>query len=279
MNDNISSTRTSGTENNATISDFVFVDSTLSLVLPEYSISTFVIPIETGTLANNELQTGVPYFIISRAAGLMMQSIGNSVSINSYLHGNPAQIWELTESGDGYTLSNRAKKILTDNGSYYSEALTENQAGQVFTIENIGDNCYKILSASTDRALDLEGENTSAGTKVGLWDYGITPAASHRQWIFLEVLPADTVIITSNDVKSITTSTNEVKIYGSDDQLIILQNNDTKAQVSVYTIAGIQLLKLPVLNSYTKIHLKQGIYVVHHADNKGNITNKKVMIW
>ena len=50
---------------------------------------------------------------------------------------------------------------------------------------------YSITTADGSRAFDLEGESSSANTRVGLWSYNDTPDAPvHRQWSLIE-LPAE----------------------------------------------------------------------------------------
>lgn len=274
----IEATRTSATENNRTISNYTLKDSTLSLELPAYSVSTFVIPVESNSSSDFELQADVPYYVVSRAAGLMLQSDNGSLVVANYEYGDSTQVWELKASGNGYQLVNGAERRLTDTGSYFAEASTKAGTGQVYNFMNIGDQCYKILSNSTNKALDLEGANTAAGTRVGFWDYGNSPAASHRQWIFLEVPTADSIAVTPDDVHLQSSNTNEVHIYGAANQLIILQKKVERARVSVYTLSGIELLKQPVINTYTSIPLNRGSYIVKHIDDKGNRTIEKVMI-
>jgi len=180
-------TRTSESENNATTDDYTLKDSTLVMTLPGYSITTVVIPVLVES-ADNHFKTDVPYLIQPRTGSLMMKSIDNSVTIKNYQYADSTQMWILTQSGSGYSIKDLAGEYLTDEGSYYaSTSLKENSSKQIFQIDNIGDDCYKILSKSTGKALDLEGANNSSGTNVGFYDYGTNPAASHRQWMF--VLP------------------------------------------------------------------------------------------
>ncbi len=184
----ISATRTSATENNAAITDFTLSGSTISIDLPDNSISTVVIPIGAST-ADKTIQTDVPYLIMARSANLLLQSSGTSVTINDFHYGDSTQMWKLTPSGNGYTISNLAGSTLTDNGGYYIIPSATKGNGQVFTLESIGDDHYKILSSSSGKALDLEGESNVLGTKVGLYAYGSNPAVAHRQWL-LYPLPA-----------------------------------------------------------------------------------------
>ena len=59
------------------------------------------------------------------------------------------------------------------------------QAGQTFTLTPIDRLFYKIMTEDGSKAFDLEGEHHTAGTTVGLWEYGSAPTACHRQWFFM----------------------------------------------------------------------------------------------
>lgn len=188
----ISATRTSELEDNDAVNSFAFADSKLSVQLPAYSVTTIVVPIGKGTLTQ-ELKTDVPYLIIARTANLMMKTNNDGLQINNYIHADSSQIWKLTPSGNGYTISNYEGKYVTDNGSYFAIVTSNEQAGQVFTFESIGDHCYKIMSESTGKAFDLQGESNTAGTAIGFYNYGNSPTAVHRQWILYE-LPSENVV-------------------------------------------------------------------------------------
>ncbi|MBN1183613.1 MAG: T9SS type A sorting domain-containing protein [Bacteroidales bacterium] len=273
----IAANRTSDTENNTAITDFLLEDPTLKISLPAYSITTLIIPIGVGSATGNGLETNLPYLILSRTASLVMQSSSSSIIINNYNPGDLSQLWKLTASGEGYILSNYAGLSLTDNGSYYATTSTDRDSGQFFIVESVGDDCYKILSTGSGKSLDLEGANAIANTKVGLWDYGTSPAASHRQWIFYPMPFADTTTQTKI-LESYSRPEESVRILGSEDALVILQNSGSRALVTVYDLSGIKLLTQTVAEPFTRISLSPGVYVVSHTSAMNNLTTAKVII-
>ncbi|MBK8806983.1 MAG: RICIN domain-containing protein [Bacteroidales bacterium] len=190
----IKATRTTETENNAAFSNFTVTNKTLSVVCNEYSISTLVIPVKTKTISK-EIITDVPYMILARSANMAIKRNGTGIEIGNYVHGDSTQIWKFTASGSGYKISDYTGKILTDNGSYFIFAADGSASGQEFSIESIGDDCFKIISASTGKAFDLQSEATTAGTKIGLWSYSLTPDPVTRQWL-LYPLPSQEKTIT-----------------------------------------------------------------------------------
>ncbi len=273
-------TRTSETENNAISTEYELNDSALFITLPGYSVTTVVAPVTFET-TENQIKTGISYLILSRTASLPMQSTANSVSINNYLYGDSTQLWTLTESGNGYTIKNLAGKYLTDAGTYKVQTSSiENLSNQTFQIEHIGDDCYRIQSNRTGKSLDLEGENNTAGTQVGLWPYGNTPAASHRQWMF--VLPptlkkADIPSGINNEVKI--NEMESVRIFGTQNSIVILQTPGISAQVKVYSIAGAELLHQEIQGYNTRIPIHSGIYIVRytvHSSHKAEV-NKVIV--
>ena len=278
INNSITSTRTSQSENNFSASDFALKDKFFSFSLPAYSISTFIIPVDAGTISSNELKTGIPYLILTRTANLMLKSDNSSIAINNYIHGDLTQLWKLSVSGDGYNISNYEGKKLTDNGSYYAVASEISENGQVFYLEDVGDGCYKILSSATGKSLDLEGEKNTSGTKAGFWEYGNSPAASHRQWLCVLPPSVDTTNITSVFFKQPSCSVESVKIFGSDGALIVMQSPENTGEISVYTITGIKTMQQSLNKSFTSISSHPGIYLVRYKGKKENYTNTKVIV-
>lgn len=273
-------TRTSETENNKTATDYKLNNSIFTITLPAYSVTTVRIPVAFES-ATNQLKTDVPYLILSRIASLTMQSIDNSVTINNYQYGDSTQLWILKKSGNGYMIKNLAGEYLTDPGTYRAEtSLIENPSNQMVQIENVGDDCYKILSSRTGKALDLEGENNAVGTYIGFYEYGTSPAASHRQWMF--TLPPESK---SHDIPSGIESINKsidsesVQIFGTDGAIVILQKPNASAKIQVFSITGVVMLQQKIEGSYTRIPMHSGIYIVcYKTDSNYDLESKKVFI-
>jgi len=272
----IAATRTSETENNAPISDYTMQDSSLSIVLPGYSITTFVLPVTVSASASNELKTNVPYLVLSRTASLVMQSTDNTVAINSYQYGDSTQLWKLFPSGNGYLIENLSGKVLTDAGSYYAAVSAPGTSGQTFQLQNIGDDCYKVLSTASGKSLDLEGGNNTAGTKIGLYDYGSNPDASHRQWLF--VLPP----VSKNQATGIASASigsTPLRMAGTDGALLLLQIPGLATQITVYSLTGIRILQQTLTGTFTSIPLQKGCYLVRYqTDVQSQAKTVKVMV-
>jgi len=277
---NISATRTSETENNAGITDFSLQNSSLSATLPSRSITTFVIPVTLAAPLSSELKTDVPYLIISRAANLVLQSSGNNAVINNYQYADSTQLWKLAASGDGYAIKNLAGKTLTDAGSYYVvPSPSSGISGQTFGITTIGDNYYKIFSATAAaNALDLEGAKYTAGTKVGLYNYGTSPDAINRQWMFV-LAPGYQTNATPNGVKPVSIATDAVRVVGANGAILVFQVPESTAQVSVYTITGEKVLEQKLSSTYAQIPIRPGAYIVNCRVGKdGKSVSLKVLV-
>lgn len=264
----ISATRTSETENNTSISNFVLKDSNLVLNLPPYSITTLVIPIFKVVPTQQVLQTGIPYLILPRPSNMPLRSTEGNVSIDAFVPGNPSQLWTLTKSGNGFKISNLAGRTLTDVNSYNLSASTQsNLSGQTFTMEPVGDGYYKVLSQLTGKAFDLSGESTAAGTAVGLYAYGTNPAVVHRQWMF--ALPPK---IQSSIPSSLTSAEtkNALQLIDAGKAIGIKSMTDNEMLVTVYNIAGKIVFHKHLEGSFTSIPVQPGVYIVSCMIRKGS---------
>nr|WP_321410631.1 glycoside hydrolase [uncultured Carboxylicivirga sp.] len=273
-------TRTSETENNVAVSAAERNGDNLLITLPGYSITTVVLPVNY-TSTGNQLQTNVPYLILSRTASHVMQSADNTVQINNYQYTDSTQLWTLTSNENGYTIKNKKDEYLTDTGSYFATTSTnEDPANQTFQIESVGDECYKIISMSTGKALDLEGANNTAGTNIGYYAYGTSQAASHRQWMF--VLPP------SYSTQDIPNSINEfekieekdlARIFGTEGAVVILQASDISGQATVYTLSGLEVTRKEISGAANQIAVHRGIYIVkYHLKEPNKIITSKVFV-
>jgi hypothetical protein len=185
----ITMSRTSQSENNRTVNDFVWRDSCLQFVLPPQSITTLMIPLAFDLETNTELQSGRPYLLASRCSGLMLQTEGDEVLINNYRPADSSQLWVLQKVGEAYSISNLQGLRLSDEGSYYLKTSPVfDQNNQLFSLDQFNDGFYKIASLSTGNALDLQGANYTAGTRVGLYGYdeGGADKVVTRQWMILQ---------------------------------------------------------------------------------------------
>lgn len=277
----VEATRTSETENRASISDYSFTDSTLELIMPGYSISTFIIPLSASALGSiNKVKTDEPYLILSRTASLVMQTDQSAVIINNYRHADSTQLWILSEAGNGFTIMNLAGEKLTDTGSYFLKATNSNTSGQIFQLEGVEDNFYKLISTSTGKVLDLEGASNTVGTKVGVYTYGDSPAASHRQWIFVRPPFSERESDTNGSEEYLTNSNqNNFRIFGAEGTIVVLQTPDSKGQITVYSTMGECLFQQKVDGSFLSLPWRSGIFLVsYQKGDKGIKNTTKVLV-
>ncbi|MBN2165279.1 MAG: RICIN domain-containing protein [Marinilabiliaceae bacterium] len=281
IGNNIDATITSETTNNATFSDYNYSNSQLSINLPGYSIATLVLSGVEENNINNELKTDIPYLILSRTANLVMQTTNGSVFLNNFQYGDSTQLWKLTSSGNEYVIKNLAGDYLTDDDSYFAVGSSLiNPSNQAFSITNIGDNNYKIISEISGNALDLEGSNNIAGTKIGLYAYGNSPAASHRQWMFMlppfiigqNVTDGINELSKSDDVSG-------VRIIGTNGAIIVLQAPESSSRITIYNLEGVQLLSKCAKGVFTTIPISSGIFLVRSINEEtGKIITSKILI-
>ena len=271
-------TRTSETENNSTVTDYVLEDSNLLLNLPRYSVTTVVIPLSATASVQNSLQTETPYLFLSRTASLPIRSTDELVTIDTYVYGDSSQLWTLAAQGSGYVVRNLSGRTLTDAGVYQSVAsASTGLTGQVFNIENIGDGCYKVLSQRTGNALDLSGESNAVGTKIGFYAYGTNPAVSHRQWMF--VLPPGSRNAENPNGLPLAEQKEALMAYGADRAVVILKNPNFKAMVTVCSLNGNLVFQREISRDYTRIPVQPGIYIVSTLPiGGGQKTTRKLIV-
>ncbi len=258
----IEATRTSETENNTAISNFELKSSQLTIALAPNSITTLVIPVGVSIL-DNQIKTNQTYLIIPRTASLVMHATDNAVELRNFKYTDSLQLWQLKSAGTGYFIQNLKGEYLTDEDTYFAKTtLSENSSNQTFFLEPLTDDCFKIISNYTRKALDLEGENNTSGTKIGFYPYGNSPAASHRQWQF--VLPPkssqDILGIIENTKKD--TASRSIRIYGTSGEIVVTNPKLTKAQVKIYGLTGAKILQKNLKKPYSRFPIHPGIYIV-----------------
>lgn len=264
----VSCTRTSETENNSACTDFVLKDSSLTLRLPAYSITTVVLPLSGFEQLPKGLLTGTPYLILPRSANLPLRSTAESVTIDSYVSRDSSQLWTLTAGTTGYYLRNLAGRTLTDAGTYNLVASSSsNLSGQLFNIESVGDGYYRILSQQTGNAFDLSGENNTAGTAVGLYAYGSSPAASHRQWMF--ALPTSNRTSGSTSLLPANGTKEGFRTVGADQAIWIYKTADSQALATIYNLTGNIVCRQRLQENCTRIPVQPGVYIASYRSLDG----------
>ncbi len=265
---NPSATRTSGTENNAKATDFTLSGSVLHVKTPARSITTVVIPILTDGAVVSGLQEELPYLIVSRTSNdVVVKSSGTSTIVSNYFYGDSSQVWKLSVKEGGYSIKNLQGLTLTDTGAYYLTASpSPGGAGQIFNMENTGDDYYKITSLFSGKVFDLEGATSANGTKVGLYAYGTSQDAVTRQWMFVKA-PLLKSAGTGSGVEDATDNSDAVRIIGGIGAILLFQVSGYAKKIMVYTMAGEEILKQDVYGSSAVVPIHKGIYLVCYQVN------------
>ncbi len=168
-------------------------DSSLTLVLPPRSIVTAVLPVDVAEQEKTP-KSGDTYLIQPQSNIEMAVSVENGKVVLAKADlCDAAQRWTLEESrrGDGrMSLKNGNGEIICYNhrtGDYLLKTHKGKDSAytQVFRILPVEDFFYRISYGA--KAYDLQDNALSAGTKVGMYEYGGSPTADTRHWRFLKV--------------------------------------------------------------------------------------------
>lgn len=186
--------RTSENENlkvvtgNCTVVD----DNTIEVVLPEASITTLVIPIEMTVEDTPLLSEGDTYMIIPQSnVNNAVTLTGNGLTIQPADLNDKAQLWSIEKRSNGsYWIKNSNGYYVQATSSYALSCSNSTSANaRNFTIDFIDDiHCrISVTGDATLRSWDLDNQNLNAGTRVGVWQYGNSADADHRNWFLMRV--------------------------------------------------------------------------------------------
>lgn len=258
---------TNSTRDCQRMADVEVYDGRLDYTMGGQEISTLIFSTESGDgMANFTAE--MPYMIIPRASTSPITLNGTSLQLGNLSITNINQRWYFSKLANGnyniYTLVNNDKMALTDNGSYYLSIslLNPSSKSQEFKVESLGDNSFKIVSASNNKLLDLESGKFDVNTKVGLWQSGATGANVHREWRILSVpftaVPVKEVTSVEDNVSSPSTL-----VYGEKGNIVIVSLDESVANdIVVYNAAGQTVARSTVNSTITRIPMERGIYVV-----------------
>lgn len=161
----------------------------LGFELPAMSIATFIIPVSADKNPDKVISPDGVYVVYPRnAAALGLKAVDGALKVNN-VDFSKAQLWKLAASGTGYTFTNLDGDIITEETPNYALKTSKTAGeGQSFLVEPIDGIFYIISNGDATKAFDLEGENNTDGTGVGVWEYGeVKNAPIHRQWGLLRV--------------------------------------------------------------------------------------------
>lgn len=185
VGDVLSAWCTTADEDMVSTSDYTLSDRVLTYKLPAYSIVTYIIAVKEPTNTSNAITDDGSYWICPRnAADLAVQTGDTEVTLQT-VGWQPEQSWKITSQSAGYTFTNGNGDILTATNAYPLTFTSTAKAGQTFVVDSIDDIFCKISTEDGSKALDLENNRYTEGTRVGLWEYGTSPTATHRQWLIV----------------------------------------------------------------------------------------------
>ncbi len=247
------------------MADVEVVDGIANYTMGGQEISTMIFSTDAGK-GVEYFTEGMPYMFVPRASTSPLTLNGGSLQLSSLCVADSMQRWYFNKLSDDtyniYTMLNGKKLALTDDGSYYLAAtpLDPSNKGQQFKVENIGDNSYKVTSASSGKLLDLEGEHLEIGTKVGLWQASATGGNAHREWRILSV--PFTAVPMSGETTADDIASEPTLVYSANGEIIIVSLSASSSMYSVYNIKGQMVTNGAIKSAVTKIPVEKGFYVV-----------------
>lgn len=218
-------------------------DSTLTVALPQMSITTLLIPVRTRVEHSDELVDGDTYLIIPQSNSVQAVGVaGSTIKLVNINPSDPAQQWTPVKDANGsWRLRNGLGKYATGSTSY-GLTLTANATvkSELFDIDKV-DGIFSRIMWHNDgkRAWDLNGGTSAAGTTLGLYNYGSTADADTRQFLFVRINSASM----DNDETGI-------------QQLQNSQASTSNDKESIYDLSGRKLSKTSASS------LPKGIYIV-----------------
>jgi len=243
---------------------------TLTFRLPAQSIATFVLPVTAGESSGTAPEPGRKYFVCPRlSAALALDATSGKVTVRNigFLNSQAWSIAPAADSDDAYILTTANGDILTEKSPGYALlAGKETASGQTFHIRPVDDFYYKITNSDESKALDLENEKAADGNGVGVWDYGTSPAAVHRQWAFVEV-PEEILSagITPAEIAAGDSSAAPVRITAAAPgvlQIDLLDPAAAPATLRVYNASGACLCSLSLTAAGVQLPLDSGYHIV-----------------
>ena len=184
-------------------------DKVLTLELPSLSISTFIIPINTyGLTTDRTVDTSAKYVIIPQYNSMMALTAKNkNVSIEQIrieededngIAIDKAQQWQFVSASNKlYNLVNGNGERLMATSGYALTTSESSATGQTFSVDAIDGMFFKITNSTNKKSLDLNNESSSAGTQVGLWEYGNDMSKGHRNWYLCSLMDVEAVDVSN----------------------------------------------------------------------------------
>ena len=238
-------------------------------------IATAVIAVEPADGIKN-FAGDAPYLLVPRAGTSPLTLNGGALQLSSLCVADTLQRWYLDQLPNGnyniYTLQEGKKMALTDDGTYWLavSALNAQNSGQQFAIEDLGDNCFKIVSAQNGKLLDLEGGHTESGTKVGMWEAGATGSNGHREW---RILSVPFTKVPQGSLSGLQQVVAGRQVFAADGRIVLLDWDASATRYSVCQPNGVVVAEGQTTAHLTEVPLNRGVYIV----NWGTLSKKIVI--
>lgn len=239
-------------------------------------IATAVIAVEPADGIKN-FAGDAPYLLVPRAGTSPLTLDGGALQLSSLCVADTLQRWYLDQLPNGnyniYTLQEGKKMALTDDGTYWLavSALNAQNSGQQFAIEDLGDNCFKIVSAQNGKLLDLEGGHTESGTKVGMWEAGATGSNGHREW---RILSVPFTKVPQGSLSGLQQVVAGQQVFAADGRIVLLDWDASATRYSVCQPNGVVVAEGQTTAHLTEVPLNRGVYIVRWGTR-----SQKVVIW
>ncbi|MCD8237223.1 MAG: hypothetical protein LUD00_11390 [Prevotellaceae bacterium] len=285
--------RTTEKESMNATKDYTLENNVLRFTLPKLSVVTFVIPVKTDKQESSAIEEDVPYMIVPQYnAHVCLSASNGNVSIEECATDltdvsgmSAAQTWFFHKDGDAYTLQNRNGDILTGAlPGYYLTTKKQQTGGQKFIVSPVEKYLVKITTEDGVKALDLESESYSGGTRVGLWDYGTSVAAGHRNWLLLR-LPDKSVVdgignVKVNDGNGCPFSCscdNGILNVSMNKEVYSASSAFSVPMLTLYSPSGDKLLEKSLSSNSITLPLAKGLYIVCIETAQRIYSNKILM--
>ena len=239
-------------------------------------IATAVIAVEPADGIKN-FAGDAPYLLVPRAGTSPLTLDGGALQLSSLCVADTLQRWYLDQLPNGnyniYTLQDGKKMALTDDGTYWLavSALNAQNSGQQFAIEDLGDNCFKIVSSQNGKLLDLEGGHTESGTKVGMWEAGATGSNGHREW---RILSVPFTKVPQGSLSGLQQVVAGQQVFAADGRIVLLDWDASATRYSVCQPNGVVVAEGQTTAHLTEVPLNRGVYIVRWGTR-----SQKVVIW
>lgn len=257
-------------------------DKKLKLTLPQTSVCTLVIPVQTPT-PNHNIDTSATYLICPRTSAEMSLTAGDGVRLKATTLSN-AQLWKFAlkgarQAGASYTLTNLDGDILTeeaasdpttgDRSNYFltTSKSTDTSGWQAFIPDCIDDNLHhRIYNSDSSKAIDLEGKAYDDNTRIGIWNYAEGEAPVHRQWELVRIPRVDNGNISGVSANIADTEKSIRVTNPAAGMLSVEWLGGPSGPLAVYNVGGCLVYSGNLTeNSAVTVDLQAGYYIVTHG--------------